>query len=170
MTSQDAPRSDEHDTKPREDAAAAHVPAAQGLPRLLPVLEALSREITQRQAGEGLPAGADESPIGVALCTLEGRFIEVNEALVGLSGYTPAEIVGRTGQEVGLWTNPEEMLRCIRQRGSVDEYVLPYRTRDGQTRRILLAARLLTVSRRGCILAVGVDVTDRTGFAYEATL
>lgn len=102
--------------------------------------------------------------------TLEGRFIEVNEALVSLSGYTPAEIVGRTGQEAGLWTNPEEMLRCIRQRGAVDEYVLPYRTRDGQTRRILLAARLLTVNGRGCILAVGVDVADRTGFADESTL
>jgi PAS domain-containing protein len=88
MTTPDAPRSAEADTKRREDAAAAPVPTAQSLPRLLPVLEALSREITQREAGEGLPAGADESPIGVALCTLEGRFIEVNEALVGLSGYT----------------------------------------------------------------------------------
>ena len=106
----------------------------------------------------------------MALCTLEGRFIEVNEALVSLSGFTPAEIVGRTGQEVGLWTEPQEMLRCLRQRGSVDEYVLPYRTRDGRTRRMLLAARLMTINGRGCILAVGTDVTDRTGFAYEATL
>jgi PAS domain S-box-containing protein len=171
MTSQDAPRTAaEADPKPHADAAAARVPAPHAVPALAPVLDALSREIAQRQGTEGLPAGSEESAIGVALCTLEGRFIEVNEALVGLSGYTPAEIVGRTGQEIGLWTNPEEMLRCIRQRGSVDEYVLPYRTRDGRTRRMLLAARLLTVSRRGCILAVGVDVTERTGFAYEATL
>jgi PAS domain S-box-containing protein len=89
---------------------------------------------------------------------------------VSLSGYTPAEIVGRTGQEIGLWSHPEEMLRCIRQSGSVDEYVLPYRTRDGRTRRMLLAARLSTVNGRACILAVGVDATERTGFAYEATL
>jgi PAS domain S-box-containing protein len=138
-------------------------------PRLVPELEALSREITRRQTTEGLTAGGGGG-IGVALCTLEGRFIEVNEALLSLSGYSPADVVGRTGQEVGLWKNPEEMLRCIRQRGSVDEYVLPYRTRDGRTRRMLLAARLLTVSGRGCILAVGVDVTERGGFAYEATL
>jgi PAS domain S-box-containing protein len=138
------------------------------LPRLVPELEALAREVSRRQSMEGLAGGADT--IGVALCTLEGRFIEVNEALVSLSGYTSAEIVGHTGQEVGLWTNPEEMLRCIRQRGSVDECVLPYRTRDGRTRRILLAARLLNVNGRGCILAVGVDVTERTGCAYEATL
>jgi PAS domain S-box-containing protein len=143
--------------------------AGHALPRLLPELEALSHEITQRPTTEGLPVGSHESPIGAALCTLEGRFIEVNEALVGLSGYSPAEIVGRTGQEIGLW-NPKEMLRCIRQRGAVDECVLPYRTRDGRTRRILLAARLLNVGGRGCILAVGVDVTERTGFTYEATL
>ncbi len=140
-------------------------------PSLVPQLEALSQQIKRRQGLEGPIADSGEgSALGVALCTLEGRFIEVNEALVSLSGYSPAEIVGRTGQEAGLWTEPEEMLRCLRQRGSVDEYVLPYRTRDGRTRRMLLAARLLTVNGRGCILAVGIDVTDRTGFAYEATL
>ena len=32
------------------------------------------------------------------------------------------------------------------------------------------AVLLLTVNGRGCILAVGVDVTDRTGFADESTL
>lgn len=170
MTSHDAPRIPGTDTPPRSEAAAAPAADTHGVPALVPMLEAICREIAERQGTEGLPAAAAESAIGIALCTLEGRFIEVNEALVGLSGYTPAEIVGRTGQEVGLWSNPEEMLRCIRQRGSVDEYVLPYKTRDGRTRRMLLAARLLTVNRRGCILAVGVDVTDRTGFAYEATL
>jgi len=143
----------------------------QAPPSLVPKLEALSQEIKRRQSLEGPIADSGErSAMGVALCTLEGRFIEVNDALVTLSGYSPSEIVGRTGQEVGLWTDPEEMLRCLRQRGSVDEYVLPYRTRDGRTRRMLLAARLLIVNGRGCILAVGIDVTDRTGFAYEATL
>jgi len=167
MTSYDAPRLAEPDSNPRPDGLA---PDVDTVARLVPELEALSREITQRQSPEGLPAGSQESPIGVALCTLEGRFIEVNESLVALSGFSPSEIVGRTGQEIGLWTNPEEMLRCIRQRGSVDAYVLPYRTRDGRTRRMLLAARLLNVNRHGCILAVGVDVTERPGFAYEATL
>jgi PAS domain S-box-containing protein len=167
MKTHDVPRFAQADMKPRPDPVASK---AQALPRLLPELEALGREITQRQSLEGLPAGTEENPIGVALCTLEGRFIEVNESLVALSGFAPSEIVGRTGQEIGLWTNPEEMLRCIRQRGSVDEYVLPYRTRDGRTRRMLLAARLLQVNRRGCILAVGVDVTERPGFTYEATL
>ena len=140
------------------------------LPSLVSELEALSRDISRRPGADGLPTASGDRAIGVALCTLEGRFIEVNDALVSLGGYAPAEIVGRTGQEVGLWTNPEEMLRCIRQRGSVDEYVLPYRTRDGRTRRMLLAARLLSVNGRGCILVVGMDASDRTAFAYEATL
>jgi PAS domain S-box-containing protein len=170
MTTEDTSRSAEPDATPEPDKPVAEVPAVHAPPRLVQELDSLAREITRRQTTEGLPAGSHASPIGVALCTLEGRFIEVNEALVGLSGFTPAEIVGHTGQEVGLWANPEEMLRCIRQRGSVDEYVLPYRTKDGRTRRMLLAARLLNISGRGCILAVGVDVTERTGFAYEATL
>jgi PAS domain S-box-containing protein len=144
--------------------------SSHALPSLVSELEALSRDIARRPGADGLPSASGGRAIGVALCTLEGRFIEVNEALLDLSGYAPAEIVGRTGQEVGLWTNPEEMLRRTRQRGSVDEYVLPYRTRDGRTRRMLMAARLLSVDGRGCILAVGIDVTDRTAFAYEATL
>jgi PAS domain S-box-containing protein len=154
----------------RPDTPEAPSPSP-SLPRLVPELDWLAREILRRRSTEGLaPDAFDGSAFGVALCTLEGRFIVVNEALMALSGYSPADVVGRTGQEAGLWTDPEEMLRCLRQRGSIDEFVLPYRTRDGRTRRMLLAARLLTVSGRGCILAVGVDVTGRTGFAYEATL
>jgi len=147
------------------------------LPRLLPELEALTQEIARHRGphgwlGDRLIGRAElESPaMAVALCTLEGRFIEVNDALVSLGGYTRNEIVGRTGNEIGLWTDTEDMLRCIRQRGAVDNYTLAYRTRDGRTRRMLLAARIITVNGRGCVLAVGADVAELSGFDYEATL
>ncbi len=140
-------------------------------------LEPLTREITSRRGAEGWLGTAPEWPaepgspaIAVALCTLEGRFIEVNDTLVSLTGYARDEIVGRSGTEVGLWGDVEDLLRCLRSKGAVDGYVLSYRTGAGQTRYLLLAARLLTLSGRGAILALGVDVAGGSGFDYESTL
>lgn len=145
--------------------------------RLEETLELLARQMTSLRntedwigAGPTWPGEPGSPAIAAALCTLEGRFIEVNDALVSLSGYSRDEIVGRTGAEFGLWTDPEELLRGIRQRGACNDYVLAYRTRAGQTRRMTLAARIVTVNGRGCVLAVGADMPGRPGFDYEATL
>jgi len=134
-----------------------------GLSRyLLQTLASVTREIVNRPSGQAeLGAGPAEPgapAIAIALCTLEGRFLEVNDTLVSLSGYTRDEVVGRTGNELGLWTDLQELLCSLRLRGTVDGYLLSYRTRAGQKRRMLLAAQLLTVKGRGCVLAVGADV------------
>lgn len=131
---------------------------------LTEVLDAIVREVTSRRGSEGFlgagpawPAGPDSPAMAVALCTLEGRFIEVNDALVGVTGYGRDEFVGRRGSEVGLWGDVEDLLRCLRSKGAVDGHRLPYRTHAGETRVMLLSARLLTVNGRGGILAVGLD-------------
>jgi PAS domain S-box-containing protein len=133
--------------------------------RLTGVLEPLVHEVTRRRspdsflgAGPAWPAGPDSPPMAVALCTLEGRFIEVNDALVALTGYARDEFVGRRGSELGVWGDVEDLLRCLRSKGSIDGYRLPYRTQAGETRSMLLAARLLIVKGRGGILAVGMDI------------
>jgi PAS domain S-box-containing protein len=134
---------------------------------LLQALASLSRQIVQRKSEQsGLDIGPVETgaaAIAAALCTLEGRFLEVNDTLLSLSGYPREDVVGRTGGELGLWTNLQDVLCSLRQHGSVDGYLLSYRTRGGQTRRMLLAARLLTVKGRGCVLAAGADVEDFVG-------
>jgi PAS domain S-box-containing protein len=134
---------------------------------LLQALASLSRQVGERRSEQsGLDIGPVETgaaAIAAALCTLEGRFLEVNDTLVSLSGYSREEVVGRTGGELGLWTDLQEVLHNLRVRGTVDGYLLSYKNRSGQTRRMLLAARLVTVKGRACVLAAGADVEGFLG-------
>ena len=48
------------------------------------------------------------SPNSMSLSTLrEGRFIDVNAAMLRITGYTREETIGRTSLEMGIWVNPE---------------------------------------------------------------
>lgn len=128
-------------------------------------LEALTAQVASRRGAEGnLTAAPPDSPtapawLAVALCTLEGRFIEVNDRFADLSGRAKDELIGHAATELSVWApgEMEAVLRLVRQRGALDGNPLAYRTQTGETQLLLLAARLLTVNGRGCVLVVGAD-------------
>ena len=53
-----------------------------------------------------------EIPESAALSTLaDGIFIEINEYLPDLLGYSREQIVGRTSSEISIWTDPKDRVR-----------------------------------------------------------
>lgn len=72
------------------------------------------RDITARRAAERGRASAERvldhtfahNPIGMTLCTLDGRFVKVNPAFCELVGRTPAELLADTYQAL---TDPREL-------------------------------------------------------------
>jgi PAS domain S-box-containing protein len=57
------------------------------------------------QSGARFQAAFDSAPIGVALTSLDGRWVDVNEALCTLTGYTKDELLTRTFAEI---THPDD--------------------------------------------------------------
>ncbi|MHA7210046.1 sensor domain-containing protein [Arthrobacter sp. MDT1-65] len=55
----------------------------------------------------------DDAPIGMAITSLSGRFLQVNNALCGLLGHASSELLAMTVQDV---THPEDVLHADRQR------------------------------------------------------
>ncbi len=52
------------------------------------------------------------SPTILAITTAgEGRLLEVNHAFTEMHGYARDEVIGRTVGELGLWVDPEAILR-----------------------------------------------------------
>ncbi len=81
-------------------------------------------------------AAFDHTPAGIALVDTAGRFVEINQAWTAITGYHPADLVGRTFDEI---THPDDIatdlanvqvLLAERQRG----YRVPkrYLHRDGR--------------------------------------
>jgi diguanylate cyclase (GGDEF)-like protein/PAS domain S-box-containing protein len=62
------------------------------------------REIEEAQ--ERFRRAFEDAPIGMAVCDLEGRFLELNQALSTITGYEPVELIGRTFSAI---THPDDL-------------------------------------------------------------
>ena len=142
-------------------------------PRGRPRLAIYGRDVTDRLAAETALRESQErlakifriSPVVMTISDLpEGRYIEVNEAFAAITGYISEEALGRTSQELGLWTNPgdrDRVYRAIERDGIVRNMELELRLRDGRLTTGLLSATPIEAYGRSCLLSVLVDITGR---------
>ena len=66
----------------------------------------MSDEEALRESEERFRLTIDEAPIGMALVSLDGRFVRVNRAFCEVVGYEPAELTNLTFQDI---THPEDL-------------------------------------------------------------
>jgi PAS domain S-box-containing protein len=102
-----------------------------------------------RESEERFRLTIDEAPIGMALVTLDGRFVRVNRALCEILAYSPAELLALTLSAI---THPDDRdadadlaLTGQLARGEIPRYQVAKRClrKDGQTVDIMLSASLL---------------------------
>jgi len=85
-----------------------------------------------RDSEERYRAFFEESRDAIYIVTREGKFIDVNQALVELSGYTREEL--NNLNVVEFYVNPSDRAkfqREIERKGSVKDYEVKYRKKDG---------------------------------------
>lgn len=106
-----------------------------------------------------------EHPDVVTLSTLaEGRYIDVNEAFLKLSGRRREEVVGRTGFELGIWSDPLlrgrilEKLRCDRNAREVVSLKL---SENGEARDYSVSTELFKFEEKELLLTVCHDITEQ---------
>jgi two-component system NtrC family sensor kinase len=106
----------------------------------------------------------DSSPESIMLTELDtGRFVEVNESFEKLSGYTRAEVLGRSSVEIGLVTAAERQrfADLLRQQGHIREGEFCQHYKAGRQGQVLLSAELLLIDGRQHILSSFHDITAR---------
>jgi two-component system cell cycle sensor histidine kinase/response regulator CckA len=131
------------------------------------------RDITERKQAEQALLASEEkfakafrsSPNIMAISTLEeGRFLEVNDSFVRMTGYQREEIIGRTVQELGVWVNPEDRIRMaheLRKGGRVSGREVLMRARSGKINVCLFSAESIEVRGVRCLLSALEDITER---------
>lgn len=100
------------------------------------------------RAQEQLRRAFDETPVGIAHTTPDGRWLRCNPRLLNMLGYSEAELVGRRYVD---FTHPDDLLDTVQRRarlvdGQVDGYRVEkrYRRKDG---RWLWVAVTLSIAR-----------------------
>jgi diguanylate cyclase (GGDEF)-like protein/PAS domain S-box-containing protein len=76
--------------------------------------KAVEREITQAEGR--FRSAFDQAPIGMALVSLDGRYLQVNEALCAITGFPAGELLHRTVSSI---THPDDRGGCEGGRGAL---------------------------------------------------
>jgi PAS domain S-box-containing protein len=132
-----------------------------------------SRDITARKktetalrlSEEKLSKAFKASPNWISISTWdEGRYLDVNDTFLQISGYRREEVVGFSSIEIQLWENPEDRQRAleiIRQDGRLKDFEVNFRIKPGEIRTFLWSAELIEIEGKKCILSACQDITRR---------
>lgn len=132
----------------------------------------VSMAIEQKQAGERLRLSEEKfakafntGAVAMAIVSQRQRtFLEINDALTAVTGYSREKILGSTPLELGIYGNETErqkLLNMLARNGSVRNVEIRIRTRGGQLRTVLIATDPIAISGEDCWLIAAVDITER---------
>jgi len=130
------------------------------------------RDITEhKQAEERLRKSEDRfskafrrSPLAITISTEgDGRYLDANESFLRMTGYTLEDVVSHTASEMEFWALPSlrtDLLRQLREGGSVTDCRMQFRTSTAETREAELSWEKIEVAGQPCLLAFMRDITE----------
>ncbi|MCF8064348.1 MAG: transporter substrate-binding domain-containing protein [Desulfarculaceae bacterium] len=134
------------------------------LSHIYDITQRKNAEEALRMSEEKFAKAFNHSPLWVVITTLdEGRYLEANETFFHETGYTREEVIGRTSKDLDLRLSPrdrEDLVRRIREKGSVRNLEVKRRVRSGEIRDILLSAEMLPMTGEEAMVVALIDVTD----------
>ncbi len=132
----------------------------------------LVRDVTTRNMAEGALRESEryirtlfeQTPVGLALCRMDGSFVDVNPAFARIIGWSVEE-----SRTLTYWAlTPEEyaqeeqrQLALLRSTGHYGPYEKHYRHRDGHLVPVSLSGLLLRHRGETCIWSAVEDITER---------
>jgi PAS domain S-box-containing protein len=129
------------------------------------VSERVAAERALRSSEQRFSTAFHSSPDAIVIVHQKDyRFVEVNEKWEAMFGYSRAEVIGRTADELGLTVYEEQRQRGSAQleaEGHLPELELEARTRSGNTLHVLLRADSLEMAGEPCHIISLRDVTAR---------
>jgi PAS domain S-box-containing protein len=93
----------------------------------------------------------------------DGTFIDVNAAFERSTGWTRAEVVGRSALDLGLWADPAQRagaVEQIRREGFLRDFPITLRRKDGAVMDCLITSYIVQIGGEQCAVSVVRDMTQ----------
>lgn len=103
-------------------------------------------------------------PDAIGIVTLQGHYVEVNDAFVNLFGYSRAEVIGHAATEVGHWVNlqdRENYLQLIQTGVPVRNLEFTLQNKTGDQLTVLFSADSIEIQEQYYIIGIAKDISDR---------
>ena len=122
-------------------------------------------DVRQRESQQYFAKSFQTTPALMIVARLsDGQILEANAGFERISGFTRSEAMHRNTLELNLWASVRERTAFIdrmRHEGRVRDFEGVFRTRSGESKRILLNADVFEMRGEKCMLTIGVDITER---------
>ncbi len=134
--------------------------------------EELESELIQRKEAEEILKRSEEKfekafhhgPTLMAISSIkDGKYTEVNNNFVGVTGYSEKEVIGTTPLDLGfiLPEDFDKLKKDLKEYGSVDGMELTLRKKDGDILYCLYFGEIITIDGEQRLLSIASDITDR---------
>lgn len=103
-------------------------------------------------------------PIIIITAESKGRFVEVNDSFVKMTGFSREEVIGRTIWETGLIIDRsqiENLQQQMKHGDAVYGVELSYRTKAAVLGTFLISLERIDLDGQACILITSKDITER---------
>ncbi len=135
------------------------------LTRPADVTTPMQREEALLQSEEKLAKAFHGIPIMMNLCTVdEGKYLDCNEALCSLTGFTREELIGHTNKELNLiadYGKTMEHIAKLLKDGRLENAEVDIRTKSGDIINCLCWSQLLDLNGKLCHITGHIDITQQ---------
>jgi PAS domain S-box-containing protein len=137
-----------------------------------PVIIMMLHDITQRRKAEEALRLSEQkftesfhvSPLVIVISdSMTGKFVDVNEAFVKLSGWKYAASIGKSGMDLGLWVNMDQrefVLKQIQHSKIIKGFECDFRTKTGNVLTMQYSAAYINYSNGKYVVSTLLDITE----------
>ncbi|MFX1570745.1 MAG: PAS domain S-box protein [Promethearchaeota archaeon] len=131
---------------------------------IMDITENKEAELKIKESEEKFSKAFNSNALSMSISSIEeDRFIEANDVFLNDLEYTRKEVIGKTSVELNLWVDMnqrDEVIRIVKERGSLSNYEVRFRTKTGDIRHGLFSVSKITLRNKHYLLNIVNDITE----------
>jgi len=103
------------------------------------------------------------NPTAMTLSIIDGMFVDVNEAFLKLTGFSREEVIGKTIDNLSVFTDirkREEAIAILKSDGVLKNFETTIKSKKGELRESLFEGHFVNLQDRQLLLTVMTDITE----------
>lgn len=127
------------------------------------ITERKQNEIALKQSEERFATIFRQSPVGCAILSLDGVFLNVNDNLLRMLALPAEKVIGRTSVELGFWKSHQErdeFYQKLRAEGAIQNLEVHFKDATGIEHFGLYFATIVRIGDKECIFGMQLDRTE----------